>query len=239
MDKIIQLSDRIKIIDSTIHKRQNTMMVKFDDPPGPSPARCTLSILHGQEDIQNQLSNDLKGNVKNVAIGGVYSHAFTDETYAILIFALGGVAGGGLGAIGQDIWNAIKTSCQNIFQRKSAKRNILEVALHFEGVDVLLHYENRSALSLPEVLNNADSILKELSLVLRDKTSSLKQAKTIELRQIKGEDNFECVLHSYRKSETIIRNLTKTSSKTKKTIEGSKKQRKSKSAEQGNSPNEK
>jgi len=209
MEKSNQLSDRIKITDPTIHKRPKMMMVKFDDPPGASPARVILPILHGQESVREQLSDELKGSVQKAGIGGVYSKAYTDETYVILIFALGGIAGGALGAIGQDIWNTIKNNCKKIFQRKGAKRNVLEIALHFNTVDVLLHYENRSALSLPESLNNADSILSELGSVLQDKSSILHQAKTIELRQIADEQKFECVLHSYRKAKTNLNELTK------------------------------
>ena len=184
-------------------------MIKFDDPPGSSSARFIISILHGLETVQNELSNDLKDNLQNVGIGGIYSGAYTDETYAILIFALGGLAGGVLGAIGQDIWNAIKESCRKIFQHKGAKRNVLEVVINFENIDVILHFENRQAMSLPKVLDNADSILSELKQVMQEASPPIKSAKTIELRQIPGEESFNCVLHSYRKVEEVLNNLTK------------------------------
>jgi hypothetical protein len=133
----------------------------------------------------------------------------TNETYAILLFALGGVAGGVLGSIGQDIWNEIKQTCAKIFRRKSAKRNVLEVAMRFENLDVVFHFENRNAGSLPAVLDEADSILIELQNSMKVDSHTLKSAKAIELRQIPGESDFECVLHSFRKGDNILRNLTK------------------------------
>ena len=209
MNKPDQLSDRLRISDLTIHKRPKKMVVKFDDPPGPSPARLILPIMYGQDSIRDKLYSDLKESVQEIAIGGVQSKAYTNETYAILVIALAGISGGFLQAIGQDIWNIIKDTCMKIFKRKGSKRNVLEIAIHFEEADVVLHFENRSPLSLPASLDSADVVLKELASVFNDKTSILHKAKTIELRQMGKEQQLECVLHSYRKAKSDLKELAK------------------------------
>ena len=236
MTDYTRISPRMRISDPTLHPRPGKLTVKFDDPPGPSPARFTMPILAGQEGVADDLSKELMGKMEKVGVGGVYSGALTGESYAILLFALGGVAGGVLGAIGQDVWNGLKKACTKVFRGRGAKRNVMEVALRFEGVDVLFHFEDRTALSLPGVLDEADAILVELRDAMQAESSPLAAAKAIELRQIPGESDFECVLHSFRKGETVLKNLTKPSRKTKKEVDEPNQGRKSRIAEPENSP---
>jgi hypothetical protein len=232
MSEYIRISPRLRISDPTLHQRPGKLTVKFDDPPGSSPARFTMPILHGQEGVADDLSKELKGKIEKVGVGGVYSGAYTDETYAILLIALGGVAGGMLGAIGQDVWNGIKKACAKVFRGRGAKRNVIEVAIRFDNIDVLFHFEDRTASSLAEVLDESDTILIELHDAMQAELSPLKKAKAIELRQVPCESDFECVLHSFRKGEMILKNLTKPLKNSKKMPGKPNKKRKSKNAEQ-------
>jgi hypothetical protein len=195
-----------------------------------------MPILDGQEEVADDLSKRLKGKIDEVGIGGVYSGAYTDESYAILLFALGGVAGGVLGAIGQDVWNGLKKACAKVFRGGGAKRNVIEVALRFEKLDVLLHFEDRNASSLPRILDDADAVLIELHDAMQVESSPLAAAKAIELRQIAGESDFECVLHSFRKGEMILEDLTKPLRKSKRAVGRRNEGRKSKTAKLENSP---
>ncbi|MBM4031048.1 MAG: hypothetical protein FJ291_04600 [Planctomycetes bacterium] len=231
-----KISSRLQLSDAKLHSRPDKLTVEFDDPPGPSPARFIMPILHGQEEVVDELSRDLRPRVDKVGVGGVYSGAYTDETYAILLFALGGLAGGVLGAIGQDVWNGLKKACSKVFRGRGAKRNVLEVAIRFEEIDVVFHFENRNASSLPGALDDADAILVELHDALHRDSSPLAAARAIELRQIPGESAFECILHSYRKAEVILKELIKPPRRSKKTAREPKKRSKPNAAGPKKSP---
>ncbi len=131
-----------------------------------------------------------------IEAGGVHSEAFTGESYAYLWFALGAVAGGLLNAVGQDLWNVIKTGFKKIFSKICVRRNVFEVAFSFKEIDVIFHYESRKPSSIPKMLDEADDILDELKKVFFDNKENLEGLRTIELRR-QQDGSYGCVYYSY------------------------------------------
>ena len=196
----MQLTDRIRLKTEEIKRPAKELQIQFDDPPGPGPARF-VSPLYDLESPVSSLRKKLQEKVSDIEVGGVYSGAYTGESYAILWFALGGIAGGLLGAVGQDIWNALKKACKKIMERNGARRNVVEVALGFKDLDVILHYESRNPSDFPDMFDDADLILQELKDALSQKNMG---AKTVELRLHRGRKTYDCILYSYRRCEKMI-----------------------------------
>jgi hypothetical protein len=115
---------------SAIVGPSDKLKFQFDDPPGPSQGRFVGPILD-KEKLLEDLTSDLGNQAYRVRIGGVYSGANTGESYAIVWIVLGGIAGGVLKAVGQDVWNAIKKAMAKALQRNVARRNVVEVAFEF------------------------------------------------------------------------------------------------------------
>ncbi len=204
----MRLSENLVLPNQDVIGPSEKFEVHFDNPPGHSPARFVTPIFD-RESFQAQLQKSLNGKAENINIGGVYSGAYTDESYAIIIFALGGIAGGILGAIGQDIWNSIKSTLANVLKRNNGKRNLVEIGLKLEEVDVILHFESRSASNLPDMLDEADSLLSELKTVFEQDNSIFKNAKTIELRKTEDNKDYTCKLYSYPRVSLIESELKK------------------------------
>jgi len=196
----MQLTKRIRLKEEKIKRPTKELQIQFDDPPGPSPARIAFP-LYGLEPPVSSLRKDLQEKVSDIVAGGVTTRAFTGENYTILWLALGGIAGGFLGAVGQDIWNALKKACKNIIQRNWARRYVVEIALGFKDLDVVLHYESRNLSGFPDMLDDADLILQELKNALSQKNI---EAKTVELRLCHGRKTYDCVLYSYRRCKKMI-----------------------------------
>lgn len=196
----MQLSDRIRLKTEKINRPAKELQIHFDDPPGYSPARI-VSPLFDLESPISSLKEDLREKVSEIEVGGVFSAAYTGEGYAILWFALGGVAGGLLGAIGKDVWDALKKACKKIMERNGARRNVVEVALTFNSVDIIFHFESRNPVRLSDMFNDGDSILQELKEALSQKSLA---AKTIELRLNRDGKGYDCVLYSYRRCKKLI-----------------------------------
>lgn len=202
-EKITNLSESILLLTEEPLKLKDKLFVKFDDPPGSSPMRFVLPA-HNVESEKDALQQQLKDKVTVLEIGGVYSGAYTGESYAIIWFALGGIAGGILGALGQDLWNLIKSSSKKLFNMNRAKRNLLEVVLELEEFDVILHYESRNPEEIPQMLEEADSILKELSQACIDSKEMFDKTKTIELRRNPKELKYICIRYEGRKFNKYI-----------------------------------
>jgi hypothetical protein len=201
----MQLSNRIRLTTDKLKRPTKEIEIIFDDPPGYSPAR-TLTSLYGLESPFLSLKEALGNKVNEIEAGGVHSDAFTGESYAILWFALGGIAGGVFGAIGQDIWDALKKACKKIMERNGSRRNVVEIVLIFDIMDLILHYESRNPYKLSDMLDDGDVILRELQESLSQKVL---KAKTIELRLNRDGRSYECVLYSYRRGKKFIQKRKK------------------------------
>ena len=182
-----------------IKRPTKELLFEFDDPPGPSPQGRERGPLFGLESPVSALKKDLGQKVSSIEVGGVFSAAYTGESYSIVWFALAGVAGGLLGAIGQELWDAIKSAYKKITQPYAARRNVAEVLLEFRDWDVVLHYGSRDPSKLPDMFDDADSILQELPSAIKALSSKGIKGKTIELRlQCDGKE-YHCVIYSYRR----------------------------------------
>jgi len=204
----VQLSDRITVKSVKKERPSKELKVRFDDPPGPSPARMVVPIREVEAPVSS-LRKALDGKVSALEAGGVSSHAYTGESYVIVIFVLSGIVGGILGAIGQDVWRALKRACSKIINSNSARRNVVEVALEFGDMDVILHYESRNPSKLADMFSTADSILEELKDALARKPDLIRGVKTIELRLKDDGKSYNCVFYSYRRCRKIIQMQSK------------------------------
>jgi hypothetical protein len=198
----MELSKRIRIEKEEVENSTEELLIQFDDPPGPSPARL-VGPLYDLDVPLRSLQNDLQDKVSDLEVGGVYSQAYTGESYAILWVVLSGVAGGFLGAVGKDIWNALKKACRKIMERNSARRNVVEIGLEFDDLDVIFHYESRDGSKISDMLNDADSILEEIKNTLSHRGNIIGNVKTLELRR-QCDGSFVCVLYAYKRCRKMI-----------------------------------
>ena len=67
-----------------------------------------------------------------------------------------------LGAIGQDIWSAIKKAMAKAVQRNGARRNVVEVPFEFEECDIIFHAESRSHAQMSQMFDDAGAALMRL-----------------------------------------------------------------------------
>jgi hypothetical protein len=124
----MELSKRIRIEKEEVKNSTEELLIQFDDPPGWTPAEVVVP-LHDLDVPLKSLQNDLQGKVSDLEVGGVYRHAVTGESYAFLWVVLSGVAGGFLGAVGKDMWDALKKACRKVMERNIARRNVVEIGL--------------------------------------------------------------------------------------------------------------
>jgi len=201
-------SENLTLDHLTVVGPSDKPQVQFDDPPGPSPARF-VGPIHDKEKLLEDLTSDLGNQAYRVRIDGVYSGAFTGESYAIILFVLGGIAGGVLGAVGQDVWNAIKKAMAKALQRNGARRNVVEVAFEFEECDIILHAESRSAAQIPGMFDDADNALMQLKGELVERKSLPKGVEAIEVRADSQTGKRTHILYSYRRARLIMDELSK------------------------------
>lgn len=203
------LSKKTFDVEQKIEVETDGFHIKFDDPPGPSPARF-VGPLPGVDKVQPNLEKLLKEKVPDLYIIGIYSGAYSDESYTAIIFLLGGLAGGLFEAIGQDVWNAIKKSVKQLLGKHGSHRNIMEVILDYSEMDVIFHYESRNFKKLPNMLDEVESVLEELkhSLDNSDRKKHILEAKSIELRR-QPSGVYACIRYSYRRSKKITKKDSK------------------------------
>ena len=176
--------------------------VRFDDPPGYSPGRWT-STLFDRDETLDALRANTGNRVKYIDVQGVFSGAYSGEAYLIAVFILGGVAGGLLGAIGQDLWTATKAGINKLLTRHGAPHNLIEVAIEFKEYDVIFHAESTTSKDLPAMFDDADAVLERLAGLMADPKKFPKGARTIEIRASTKRKNIETSYYSYRRIERL------------------------------------
>ena len=80
-------SDRLNVSYSDVTEPSDDLKIRFDDPPGPSPARFVGPIFD-REKFLEELTRDLGNQATRIQIGCVYSGAHTVESYVIILFFL-------------------------------------------------------------------------------------------------------------------------------------------------------
>lgn len=200
-------SESLTLDDSAIIGPLDKLEVHFDDPPGPSPARCNCPI-RDREKLLEDLTSNLGNESYLVQIGGVYSSAYTGESYAIVLFVLGGVAGGILGALGQDVWDAIKKTISKAVQSNGARRNVVEVAFEFEECDIIFHVESRSPDEIPHMFDDANAALMQLKEKLAKGKDFPSEVEAIEIRSDSQTGKTTNILYSYRRARMMMNDLS-------------------------------
>lgn len=200
-------SENLTLDRSEVVGPSDKFQIHFDDPPDPSPARF-VGPIRDKERLLEDLTSGLGNQAYRVRIGGVYSGAYTGESYAIVLFVLGGIAGGVLGALGQDIWSAIKKTMGKALQRNEARRNVVEVAFEFEECDIILHAESRSPAKIPQMFDDADAALMQLKYELAEGKNLPDVVEAIEVRSDSQTGKTTHILYSYRRTRVMIDELS-------------------------------
>jgi len=176
--------------------------VTFSHPPGASRARWFHPVFD-REQTRSELLDDLADRVKSAEIEGVFSGAHSGEAYLIALFILGGIGGGALAAIGEDIWTALRKAIAKVMKRHGSPHNLVEVVLEFNDFDVVFHVESKEHKSVPEMFDDADRALGRLAEVLADPTKIPGDLKTVEIRASAESDRTETVYYSSRRGRDM------------------------------------
>lgn len=182
--------------------------VTFQDPPAPGRARYTRPIGERQR-LAEGLRDAIGSDAERAQLGGVRSVASAGDSYVIILFALGAIAAGMLGAMGADIWKTIKESMSKILQKNSADRNVVEVAMELDELDIIFHAESRTPGEIPSMFDDAASIVRRLKEDASFQGALPANVEAIEVRASAGDDRPSCILYSYRRARLMLEELGK------------------------------
>lgn len=147
----------------------------------------------------------MKQNPIQVDFFGQCSHGLDGSSFVVLcIFLFGGVLGGLLNSIGQDLWSKIKEGVRKLLDNRPSKRMTLQLFIKDDHRDFIIRLRGGTPSEIEAYIETVSAFIPELLKILDDLNTD--SDSTIELVNLNMKEGFGMQIYRRRIDERTPKN---------------------------------